>query len=379
MLEYQRKNRYFAQVAGGLEKNGIEELEGAGATQLKAAYRGVYFNADKKNLYKINYTSRLITRVLAPLFSFKCESTKYLYKMTRTIHWHELIKSNGTFAIFANVSHSKITHSKYAALCVKDAVADYFRDKYGRRPSVDTQNPDVWINLYIENNRATISLDTSGGSLHRRGYRRQSVEAPMQETLAAAIIQFCRWDGEKSFCDPMCGSGTLVSEALMRYCRIPAGYLRKKFGFESLPDFDKSLWQSVKNESDDNIRSLPEGMITASDLSSEAVEIARENNSVLPESDQINWQVTDFQNISNRENHIIVTNPPYGIRLGEKDDISILYKEFGDFLKKRCKGSTAYVYIGDRDQIKKVGLKPSLKKPMVNGAIDGRLCKFEVY
>ena len=201
----------------------------------------------------------------------------------------------------------------------------------------------------------------------------------MQETLAAAIIRFSGWEGEKPFCDPMCGSGTLVSEALMHYCRIPPGYLRKRFGFEFLPDYNKDLWKSVKQEADNEIRPLPKGMITASDLSKQAVEIARGNNKVLPGNDRIKWEVTGFQDISSLENHIIITNPPYGIRLGEKDEISMLYKEFGNFLKKHCKSSTAYVYIGDRDQIKKVGLKPSVKKPMVNGAIDGRLCKFEIY
>lgn len=379
MFEYQKKRRYFAQVAGGLEKDGLKELEGLGATKLKAAYRGVYFTADTKSLYAINYTSRLTTRVLAPLFSFKCESTKRLYKMAKSLSWEELFKPSNTFAIFATVSHSNINHSKYAALCVKDAVADSFRERFGNRPSVDTQKPDVWINLHIENNRATISLDTSGGSLHRRGYRMRTGEAPMQETLAAAIIQFSGWDGGQPFCDPMCGSGTLVSEALMHYCKIPAGYLRKQFGFMFLPDFDKELWQSVKREADKIIRPLPKGLIFASDMSREAVEIARENNRRLPGNERINWKVSGFENIDGLENHIIITNPPYGIRLGKKEVVSTLYREFGNFLKKRCKGATAYVYIGDRDQIKKVGLKPSLKKPMVNGAIDGRLCKFAVY
>jgi putative N6-adenine-specific DNA methylase len=379
MFEYQKQNRYFAQVAGGLEKNGIEELTGLGASQLKAAYRGIYFNADQKILYKINYMSRLITRVLAPLHVFKCDNTKHLYKVAKSLQWQEMLKPSGTFAVFATVSHSKITHSKYAALCLKDAVADFFREKYGRRPNVDTQNPGVWINLYIENNRAAISLDTSGGSLHRRGYRKRSVDAPLQETLAAAIIRFSGWEGEKPFYDPMCGSGTIVSEALMHYCRIPPGYLRKRFGFEFLPDFNRNLWKSVKREVDKNIRPLPKGLVSASDLSRQAVEIARENNKTLPGSDRIRWKVTDFQNITDLENHTIITNPPFGIRLGKKNEISMLFKEFGNFLKKRCKGSTAYVYIGDRDQIKKVGLKPSIRKPMVNGAIDGRLCKFEIY
>jgi len=357
----------------------MEELEELGATNLKKAYRGAYFKADKKIIYKINYMSRLITRVLAPITTFGCRSTDQLYAIAKRIDWQKFIKPSNTFAIFSNVSHSKITHSKYAALRLKDAIVDLFREKTGQRPSIDTRNPDVWFNLYIENDKAVISLDTSGGSLHRRGYRAESVETPMQETLAAAIIRFSRWDGEKPFYDPMCGSGTLVSEALMHYCRIPSGFLRKRFGFECMPDFDKAAWKLIKSKADVKIRSLPKGMISASDISKKAINIFKQNNKHLPYYERINVSVSDFRKLTNLDNHIIITNPPYGIRLGNKSEIKELYKDFGNFLKQQCKGSTAYVYIGDRDQIKSVGLKPAIKKPMVNGAIDGRLCKFEIY
>ncbi len=379
MFEYQKWNSYFAQVAGSMEDMGAEELKELGAKKVRQSYRGCYINADQKALYRINYLSRLSTRILAPLIIFQCHSTKYLYKTAKTMQWDIIIKPENTFAIFSTVSHSAIKHSKYAALCLKDAIADFFRDKYGSRPNVDTDTPDVWINLHIQNDKAVISIDTSGGSLHRRGYRIASVEAPMQETLAAAIIKFSTWDGGQPFHDPLCGSGTLLGEALMHYCRIPAGYLRKKFGFESLPDFNKKLWVSVKMKADDQIRSLPEGLIIGSDISKEAVSITRSNLKWLPFGERITLQTQDFRNIPKLEHTVITCNPPYGVRLGSKEEVSTLYREFGSFLRQRCKGSTAYLFLGSNDQVKHIGLKPSAKKSLVNGSIKGILCKYIIY
>ncbi len=379
MFAYQKNRMYFAQVAGGMEEMGMQELESLGAKGLRKVYRGVYFRANQRVLYHINYNARLLTRILAPLSSFPCSNTTTLYNRAKELNWQKILSPDKTFAIFANVSHSKITHSKYAALRLKDALADYFREQCGQRPNVDVDNPDVWINLFIDNNKATISLDTSGGSLHKRGYRLQALEAPMQETLAAAIIRFSRWDGETGLWDPMCGSGTLVCEALMHYCRIPAGYLRTRFGFEVLPDFDSALWQSVKEEAQKKMRPLPAGKIMASDISRKAVALSKKNCDALPYHENVSWSLSDVRQSEGASNITIITNPPHGIRLGEKEEVALLYRDFGAFLKKQCKKSVAYVYIGDRDLIKKVGLKPSFKKPMVSGAIDGRLCKFEVY
>lgn len=379
MFEYQQTGRFFAQIAGGLEALGIEELSQLNASQVEATYRGVYFEADKSKLYRINYVSRYLTRILAPLASFPCFHTDRLYKKARAIEWAELFNLNHSFAIFANVSNSNITHSQFAALRLKDAIVDSFRERFHERPSIERIDPDVWINLYIENNRATISLDTSGGSLHRRGYRKASVEAPMQETVAAAIIRLVEWDGVKPLVDPFCGSGTLLCEALMAYCRIPSGYLRKRFGFEFLPDFDKEIWQSVKRQVDQQIRQLPDNLISGSDLSSNAVVAARTNLRCLPGGNKINLTVMDFQDIENLNDRIIVCNPPYGIRLGDKKNLGQLYKSFGDFLKHRCQGSNAYIYFGNRELLKNIGLKPKWKKPLENGGLDGRLAKFEIY
>jgi len=379
MFEYQQTNQYFAQVAGGLEELGAEELSQLNALNIQPVFRGMFFEADKAALYRINYSSRFLTRILAPLIRFQCFHTDSLYQRAKAICWADLFTVDHTVAIFANVSHSRITHSQYAALRLKDAIVDHFREQLGRRPNVEKINPDIWINLHIENNRATISLDTSGGSLHRRGYRKETVEAPMQETVAAAIIRYAECDGSMPIYDPFCGSGTLLSEALMVYCHIPAGYLRKQFGFEVLPDFEKETWQSVKQQADHHVRELPEGLISGSDISAKAVKAARANFQCLPDGNKIKLSAIDFQNIENLTDCIIVCNPPYGIRLGKKQDLGKFYKAFGDFLKQRCQGSTAYIYFGNREHLKYIGLKPTWKKPLENGGLDGRLAKFEIY
>lgn len=381
MYKYQEFPRFFAQIAGGSEELGAAELRELGASETSEAYRGAYFNADHEALYRINYCSRLITRVLAPLTSFNCHDADYLYRIARDIDWTDFLDLDETFAVFANVSNSKISHSKYAALRVKDAIVDQFRDRTGRRPSIDTRDPDLWLNLYIENNHATISLGTSGGSLHRRGYRSSGGggEAPMQETVAAAIIRMTGWNGERLLYDPMCGSGTLLAEALMHYCRIPAAYLRDRFGFEMLPDFDAALWQRVKSAADDAIRPLPEGLIAGSDVNDEMLDIARENLRTLPHGENVALKQSDFRSLPDLENVTLVVNPPYGVRMGRRGSIPEMITELGDFLKQKCTGSTAYIYVGKPELLKSVGLRSSWKKPLVNGPLEGRLAEYELY
>jgi putative N6-adenine-specific DNA methylase len=376
---YQHSERYFAQVAGGMEEMAADELCRLGAEEPSLAYRGLYFNAGKAALYRINYQSRLINRVLAPLFIFKCHSAKYLYIQASKISWPALFTPENTFAVFASVSHSHIRHSKYAAQKLKDAIVDTFRRQTGKRPDVERHTPDVWINLYIINNRATISLDTSGGSLHRRGYRVKSVEAPMQETLAAAILLLSEWTGDTPLHDPMCGSGTLLAEALMICSQTPAAFFRKQFGFEYLPDFDPSLWGRIRKEAERQQKICPQGLISGSDHSSAAVKASRQNLSILPGGERIGIQAADFEDVTLNDNTTIVCNPPYGLRMGNRSNTIELYKRFGDYLKQRCKGCRAFIYFGDRSLLSGIGLKPSWKKPLVNGALDGRLAKFEIY
>ena len=282
------------------------------------------------------------------------------------MQWSDFLTHKKTFAIFSNVSNSKIRNSQYASLRLKDAIVDSFREASGQRPDVDQRDPDIWLNLHISNNEAIISLDTSGGSLHRRGYRKDAVEAPMKENVAAAIIGYSEWDGSAPLYDPMCGSGTLLCEALLRYCRIPTGMFRKHFGFEHLPDFDKALWGKVKKDADSQIRGLPDGHILGSDSSRKAVEIAKANIQKLPHGRKVKLETVDFRKSRGLKDGVIMINPPYGIRMGKQQGLDLLYKSLGDFLKRKCTGSTAYIYFGEREFIKKIGLKPAWKKPPEN-------------
>ncbi|MEW6672472.1 MAG: THUMP domain-containing protein [Thermodesulfobacteriota bacterium] len=379
VYQYQKDRRYFAMVAGGLKEAGAEELTQLGAEDVRPEFSGIHFRADQAALYRINYLTRLLSRCLAPLTSFACRDTDTLYQKAKQIEWEDFIAQGHTFAVSANVSDSAISHSKYAALRLKDAVADYFREKTGQRPDVSAREPDILLNLHIRNDQAEISFDLSGGALHRRGYREETVMAPMQETVAAAIIRFSRWDGSVPLYDPLCGSGTLLCEALMRYSHIPAGVFRDRFGFEFLPDFDGAVWKRVKKEADGHIRELPQGLIAGSDVSAEAVSAARTNLMGLHYGSNVRVERADFRELAALEGCVIVTNPPYGIRMGGDGSLDEFYKSFGDFLKQKCKGSTAFVFFGDRAYIKKIGLKAAWKKPINAGGLDGRLVKYEMY
>lgn len=379
MFDYQKKGVYFAQIADGLEETGVAELTALGGTDARPVRRGIHFHADPAGLYRINYCSRLCTRILAPLMTFDCPDADALYRAGRTIPWDRFFNCDETFAVFASTAGSSVPHSQFAALKLKDAVADRFRRDSGRRPNVDARQPDLWINLHLQKERGTISIDTSGGSLHRRGYRIRGCDAPMQETVAAAVVHHSGWDGRVPLVDPMCGSGTLVIEAAMTYCRIPAGRLRSAFGFQRLPDFDKRLWDGIKKQADGRIRKLPDHLISASDIDSRAVAATRTNCKAVPGLRRIDVLRMDFAAIENLENRIILCNPPYGIRMKGQGSLEDFYRNLGDFLKQRCKGSQAYIYFGNREMIKRIGLKASWKKPLRNGGLDGRLVRYDLY
>lgn len=380
LFAYRKNGRFFAQIGEGLEEAGAKELVELGGTEPVPAYRGVHFGAaDIATLCRINYQSRLCTRILAPLITFDCHSTKYLYKTAFALPWEELLDVSGTFAISATVGNSAISHSKYAALCLKDAMVDRYRERFGHRPDVDREHPDLQLNLHIDRDRAVISLDTSGSSLHRRGYRRETVAAPMQETLAAAIIALSGWDGTRPLVDPFCGSGTLLCEALMRQARIPPGYLRERFGFEMLPEFSSAAWEQERRQLDAAICPLPPGLIRGSDLDRQAVAAARSNLNQLPGGKEIQVSRAAFVDLEPIENSLIVANPPYGIRMGSRDVTAELLKEFGSFLKHRCRGSEVFLYFGEREMLKMIGLRPAMKKPLNNGGLEGVLARYLMY
>ncbi len=377
--EYQKSGRYFAQIPEEFKDLATQELKKFGAKDIRPTHRGLYFTASPKSLYTVNYCSAIISKILAPLFSFYCSSEKELYQKSLKFPWMDLLDRNQTFAIDSSVSHSKIHHSKFAALRLKDAIADSFTQKLGVRPSVNTEDPDLWIHLFIHRNRATVSIDTSGSSLHRRGYRLRSVKAPMMETLAAAVVRYAEWDGEKPLYDPLCGSGTILCEAYLYATSTPPGFLRRKFGFEMLPDFDNTLWKNIQNDYKSKIKTLQKGLIYGSDKSIRAVKHSLYNASRILDDHPIEIEQKDIFTIPEIRDSIIITNPPYGIRLGDEEEMEIFYKNLGDFLKQRCSGSTAYIYFGDRKYLKFIGLRPSWKKPLKNGGLDGRLAKFDLY
>lgn len=376
---YEKESLYFAQIAESVKDIAITELKEMGAYDLKPVFRGIWFKAAKKDFYRITYFTRFISRILVPLVSFECHDKDDLYKAARKIRWEEFFSLKDTFSIAANVSESQITHSNFAGLRVKDAIADYFRDRTNKRPNVDSKDPSIIINIHIHKDMATLTIDASCGPLHKRGYREESVAAPMQETVAAAIVRLSEWDGKQPLYDPMCGSGTLLCEALMMYCRIPAQIFRTRFGFERLPDFDAGLWELVQKEARDNFRELKPGMIAGSDVSEHSVNCVKTNIMGLHFGGQIRIEQKDFKDIESIDNSVIITNPPYGIRMGKDENLNQFYDSFGLFLKNRCRKSTAFVYFGEPRYIKKVPLSPSWKRPLEIGGLDGKLVKYELY
>ena len=379
MFTYQQDGRYFAQTARGLDELARVELAELGARDIESVSGGLHFNSDAAGLYRINYCSRLVSRVLAPLAQFPCPLEQTLYDSAQAMDWEKVLSLEKTFAVSANVSDSRISHAHYAALRLKDAIADHFRQRSGRRPDVDTEHPDVLFHLTIRRDRALISLDTSGGSLHRRGYRKQSVAAPMQETLAAALVRLSGWNGERPLVDPMCGSGTIVAEAFLHYCRRPSAFKKEKFGFENLPDFAPETWARVRGECDTAVREIPVGLIRGSDVDRQSIDAARRNLGEIPGTRDVPLQRKDFRELPDIKDATIICNPPYAVRVGELEPTRLLYKEFGDFLKRRCPGSTAYVLCGNLELVRAIGLKPARRFVLFNGAIECRLLKIELY
>lgn len=370
-MDYIKNRKYFAQVAGSLEKLAATELEGLGAVVSREVPRGLYFGCSQEILYRVVYESRIVQRVLAPIINYQCHSEKYLYDQARkNVDWPALFRLEDKFAIEANVSDSSIQHSLYASQILKDAICDSFRERFDARPDFSSKEPDVIFSLYIHNNWATISLDVSGGSMHKRGYRIQRGEAPLQETLAAGLIALSGWDGETPLYDPMCGSGTILAEAMMRYCRIPAGYLREDTGISYLPDFDPKLWEQVKEKANAGMRRLPQGLIQGSDISADNIEIARDNLSRLPQGSMVMLQQARFQKLGPKPEHTIITNPPYGVRLGDDAGTIQLYNEFGDWLRHNCPSSTAYVLCGSEALVSELKLRNRWKKKLMNSDLE---------
>ncbi len=381
MFEYRKHGRFFAQCARGLEELLADELCELGASAARARVRGAEFRADPHALYTIVLGSRLAGRVLAPLLTFDCHSDRYLYTTARKVDWDAFLSPQRTFAIVANVARSKIDHSQFAAQRLKDAVVDHFRESCGERPSVDRRDPDVWLNLHINNDRAVISLDVSGGALHRRGYRIESVDAPLQETLAAAVLRLSGWRGKGPLIDFMCGSGTFLAEAWLQISKTPPGWLKAGDAPSPacMPDFDSALWAQILGEARDAFRPPEPGLVSGSDLDGEAVRASRVNLAVLPGGEKLRIVRSDFRDVDVPEGATLIVNPPYGVRLKTRSEVEVLYKELGDHLKRNCRGATAWILCGDIELVKKIGLRPKRRIPFWNGGLECRLVELDLY
>jgi putative N6-adenine-specific DNA methylase len=368
----------IAKTSSGLEQVLAAELAALGADEIEVLTRAVSFSADTHLMYKANYQLRTALRILKPLVQFRAKDEDKLYDHVRQVDWSQLLTVEKTFAIDAVVSGKYFTHSQYIALKTKDAIADQFRENFGARPSVNIANPDLRINLHIQGDQCSLLLDSSGESLHKRGYRVVVDKAPINETLAAGLILLSGWKGETPFVDFMCGSGTIPIEAAMIAGNIPGGYYREWFGFQRWADFDKELWSSILEEASDQMRDI-EVEIIGSDRSAKAIEIARENvrKARLHKDIQL-FRKPMEQAVPPKGNGVLVINPPYGERL-EEENINQLYTTIGNTLKHKFQGYKAWVISSDHTALKLIGLKPSRKIPIFNGPLDCRFVCFDIF
>lgn len=368
-----------AKTFAGLEDVLAGELKNIGARDIQVINRGVSFQGDVEIMFKANYLCRTALRILKPIASFEINDDKELYTEAMKIEWPDIFRIDQTFTVSATVFHSQLNHSHYVALKTKDAIVDRFREKTGKRPWVGRTEADIFIDVHISHDVCTISLDGSGESLHKRGYRIAADKAPISEVLAAGMIRLTGWKGDKDFYDPMCGSGTIPIEAALIAQDIPAGYYRKHFAFMNWADYDKELWEQVKNNADLNIKETACN-IFASDRSAKAVGIIRQNLRNAGLHKDIEVKNAFFDSLKPKENKgILVFNPPYGERMDEKGGIVDLYKGIGDVLKQNFSGFEAWIITSNMEAARFVGLRPEAKIELYNGPLESRFIKYEIY
>lgn len=379
LKEYSMGMDFTVKTFAGLEQALFDELKELGAQDLEIIKRGVTFRGDMAMMYKVNYLSRLAIRVLKPIGVFEVLDEKQLYDKVKSINWADFFRVTQTFSVESNVFYSNLDHSHYVSLKTKDAIVDQFRETGGKRPWVSLENPEIYIDVHISQNVCTVSLDSSGESLHKRGYRISTDKAPINEVLAAGILNISGWDCKKDLYDPMCGSGTIPIEAAMLAMHVPAGYYRKSFAFMNWEGFDEEVWNAIKAEADAEISDM-ECEIYASDRSDKAVGIARRNFRSAGMHKDINIKQSYFDAVvPERKNGIIMMNPPYGIRLEERGELRDLYRGIGDVLKNAFVGFEAWIISPSFDSTKFIGLRPSKRITLFNGPLESRLMLFEVY
>lgn len=361
----------------GLEEVLASELVALGARNIQIERRAVSFSGNTELLYKANLCCRCASRILKPIAGFEANSPDQLYRKAKKIAWEDLLTTEQSFAIDATVYSEHFNHSKFAAYRLKDAIADRFNEKYGKRPSVHIEAPDIRINLHISQQHCTLSLDSSGSSLHKRGYRTGQGEAPLNEALAAGMLLMAGWQGQTDFVDPMCGSGTLLIEAALIALNIPPGIFRNEFAFEKWKDFDKELFEQLYND-DSQERSFS-GKIYGSDVSGTVLKTALRNIKSAGLDRYIQLSKASVEDLeAPTENCLIVTNPPYGERI-VPEDLFGLYASLGSLFKHRFAGSTAWVISSHKECLAQIGLKPSRKIRLMNGALDCSYNRYDLF
>ena len=366
-----------AKTFHGLEEVLAKELTELGASNIEIGNRMVAFTGDKALMYKANFCLRTAIRILKPIKHFKANTADEVYDNVKAIAWGNYLDNTKSFAVDAVVFSNEFRHSKFVAYKVKDAIVDYFRDTTGERPSVRINNPDVLLNIHIAEDRCTLSLDSSGESLHRRGYRQEAVEAPLNEVLAAGMILMTGWKGECDLIDPMCGSGTSPIEAALIARNIAPGVFRKEFAFEKWVDFDQDLFDSIYN--DESQEREFNHKIYGYDNNPKANEIAIHNVKAAGLSKEIVLKLQPFQQFEQpKEKSIIITNPPYGERISTEDLLG-LYKMIGERLKHAFAGNDAWILSYRDECFDQIGLKPSIKVELYNGALECQFRKYQLF
>ncbi len=370
--------KMLAKTFYGMENLLAKELKLLGATEVFEGNRLVHFSGDKGFMYKANLCLRTALKILKPIYEFRAQNESVLYEKLYQFDWNAILSGDQTFAIDSVVHGKVFTHSLYVTQRCKDAIVDRFKKDYGKRPTVDTRHPDIRFHLHILDQKCSLSLDTSGRSLHHRGYRSLTNIAPINEVLAAGIIILSDWDQRTDFMDPMCGSGTFLIEAAMMACKIPANFNRNLFAFEKWKDWDESLFEKIKTSKLNSLVS-PVGKIYGFDKAPSAIEKATKNikNAGLEDFIQVNRaNFFNSQKIGDSPLHLL-TNPPYGERL--EGDINTLYKNFGDTLKRSYPNTQAWIISSNFEALKFFGLRPGRKIKLFNGKLETRLCFFPIY
>lgn len=371
------KFEIIAKTLRGVEHILAQEIAEIGGEEITEGRRMVSFMGDKELLYKANFRCRTALKILKPIYRFEAGDTDELYEKAARYEWENILTPKSTFAIDSVVYSDDFRHSKFAAYRVKDAIADRFMEKYGARPSVSLTNADILINLHISGHECTISLDSSGESLHKRGYRTVQTEAPINEVLAAAMLKMAGWDGNSNLLDPMCGSGTILIEAALIATNTPPGIYRSGYAFERWNDFDADLLNSIYN--DEQGEKEFDYKIYGCDISPRAIETARANIKNARLEKYIETEVRSIQ--EQNEPHtpcLIVTNPPYGERLAPRD-LADIYRELGSKLKHLYTGGEAWVISSSREGFNNIGLKPSEKHQLLNGQLECEYRKYELF